>query len=110
MEFEQPVDAGPMPDGSRLTWTPEAPSYRLEFIGVITGKASADLADLVSGLDELDPLALRGVDWEMAAFCCHHCQLNYCSKCWSTWVEFDDGFYDCTRGRCPRNHEQTLDD
>jgi hypothetical protein len=110
MDTEQPVDAGPLPDGTRLSWTPEAPSYRFEFLGVTTGKASAALADLVSGLDELDPLILSRVDQELAAFCCTGCQRNYCATCWSTWIDFDEGFYDCTWGRCPQGHEQMLDD
>jgi len=105
-----PVDGGPMPDGSRLTWTPDSPAYRLEFVCVNTGPASSDLAQLISGVDLIDPLAVRRVDWELAAFCCRECELNYCSKCWSTWVEFDDGFFDCMRGHCPRGHEQKLDD
>ena len=99
-----------MPDGTRLTWNPGAPAYRLEFVNVNTGKAPDDLANLASGLDVLDPLVVRRFDWELASFCCCTCQLNYCSKCWSTWVEFDDGFFDCMRGRCPRGHEQVLDD
>ena len=110
MDGHLPIDAGPLPDGTRLSWTPGAPAYRYEFLGVNLGKASAELTDLMSGLDELDPHVLRNVDWELAAFCCHTCQLNYCSKCWSTWIEFDEGFYDCTLGRCPRDHEQALDD
>ena len=110
MDDDHPVDGGPMPDGTRLTWNPGAPAYRLEFVNVNTGKAPGDLADLVSGHDVLDPLVVRRFDWELASFCCCTCQLNYCSKCWSTWVEFDDGFFDCMRGRCPRGHEQMLDD
>ena len=83
---DQPVDGGPLPDGTRLTWEPGAPAYRLEFVNVNTGKAQDGLADLVSGLDVLDPLLVRPFDWELAAFCCHTCHLNYCSKCWSTWI------------------------
>lgn len=110
MEDGQPVDGGPLPDGTRYSWTPESPAYRFEFLGVVTGTTRRDVAELVSGLDELDPLVLRGLDWELAAFCCRVCELNYCSTCWSTWIEFDEGFYDMTRGRCPRGHEQALDD
>ena len=110
LDGDVPIDAGPLPDGTRFSWTPGGPAYRFEFLGVNTGKASAELADLVSRLDILDPQDLRDVDGELAAFCCRVCQLNYCSKCWSTWIEFDEGFYDCTRGRCPRDHEQLLDD
>ena len=105
-----PVDGGTLPDGTRSTWSPDPPAYRLEFVNVTTAKAPHDLADLVSGLDLLDPVVLRRIDWELASFCCHTCELNYCSTCWSTRVEFDDGFYDCMRGRCPRGHEQLLDD
>jgi hypothetical protein len=38
------------------------------------------------------------------------CQLNYCSGDWDTWVQSDDGFYNCTKGRCPNRHEHTFDD
>ena len=110
VDGEQPVDAGPLPDGTRLSWTPGAPAYRFEFLGTNTGLASAGLVDLLSGVDALDPLVLGGVDAELAAFCCHTCQLNYCANCWSTWIEFDEGFYDYTQGRCPQSHEQMLDD
>lgn len=110
LDGEGPVDAGPLPDGARVSWTPGGPAYRFEFLGVNTGLASVGLADLISGVEELDPSVLAGVDAELAAFCCHTCQLNYCSDCWSTWIEFDEGFYDCTQGRCPQGHEQMLDD
>ncbi|KAA1424024.1 hypothetical protein [Nocardioides antri] len=110
VDDDQPIDAGALPDGARLSWSPGAPSYRLEFVNVNTGTAPDGLVDLVSDLDEVDPLVVRRIDWELAAFCCHVCELNYCSKCWSNWVEFDDDFYDCTRGRCPAGHEQMLDD
>lgn len=110
LDGEVPIDAGPLPGGTRFLWTPGGPAYRFEFLGVNTGHASAELTDLVSGLDVLDPHDLRAVDWELAAFCCEICDLNYCSKCWSTWIEFDEGFYDCTQGRCPLGHEQALDD
>jgi hypothetical protein len=110
LEGKQPVDAGPLPDGTRLSWTPGAPVYQLEFLGVNTGLATAALVELLSGDDELDPLVVRRVDGELAAFCCQVCQLNYCSTCWSSWIEFDEGFYDYTQGRCPHGHEQMLDD
>ncbi len=36
---------------------------------------------------------------------------RYRERCWDVEPpEFDDGFYDCTRGTCPKGHPQTLDD
>lgn len=106
---DREVDGGPMPGGGRLSWKPGAPSYRLDFININTGHASAGLTR-IAGTEVIDPLDVRRLDWELAAFCCPSCVLNYCPKCWKTWVEFDEGFYDCTRGRCPQGHEQILDD
>jgi hypothetical protein len=75
--------------------------------------ADAQTLDAVQALineGPVDPIALRQVDWELAPFCCPDCELNYCSKDWHTWVLVDDGFYDCTIGRCPNGHEQMVDD
>lgn len=110
IDEERQIDGGPMPGGHRLTWKPGTPSFRLEFVNVCTGEAPAGLVELVSGVDVVDPLVVRRLDWELAAFCCVSCRLNYCPTCWTTWAEFDDGFFDCMRGRCPRGHEQMLAD
>jgi hypothetical protein len=48
--------------------------------------------------------------WELTPFYCPDCQLNYCSGGWDTWVQSHDGFYNCTKGRCPNRHEHMLDD
>jgi hypothetical protein len=50
------------------------------------------------------------IDPEFAPCWCPTCQQSYCADCWSVWVEQDEGFYDCTRGRCPRYHERIQDD
>ncbi|WP_182376445.1 hypothetical protein [Nocardioides sp. WS12] len=88
----------------------DGPSYRLVFLGENTGIAPAGLVELVSGRDQIDPLDVARLTGDLGAFCCTVCELNYCAKCWSTWIDFDEGFYDCTRGRCPSGHEQLLDD
>ncbi|WP_156391958.1 MULTISPECIES: hypothetical protein [unclassified Nocardioides] len=88
----------------------DGPSYRLEFLGENSGIVPAGLVELLEGRDEIDPLDVAHLHGELGAFCCVACELNYCAKCWSTWIEFDEGFYDCTRGRCPNGHEQMLDD
>jgi hypothetical protein len=67
------------------------------------------VCEILSG-EAPDPAALRRVDWELAPFYCPDCALNYCRADWRSYVSFDEGFYDCTRGRCPRGHEHMIDD
>ena len=57
-----------------------------------------------------DPATLRRIDWELAPFYCPDCAQNYCRADWRTYVLFDEGFYDCTMGRCPCGHEHMIDD
>ena len=57
-----------------------------------------------------NPVALRQIDWELAPFHCPECGQNYCRADWHPTVVFDEGFYDCTRGRCPNGHEHMIDD
>ena len=51
------------------------------------------MREILSG-EAPDPAALRRIDWAD----------------WRTYVLFDEGFYDCTMGRCPRGHEHMIDD
>ena len=49
-----------------------------------------------------DPAAIRELDWtfwELTPFYRPDCGLNYCPRDWETYVLFDEGFYDCTKGR-----------
>jgi hypothetical protein len=64
----------------------------------------------ILGGDTPDPEALRRFDWEFAPFYCTACEQNFCRADWHSVVLFDEGFYDCTMGRCPRGHEQMIDD
>jgi hypothetical protein len=86
------------------------------FLGTAWLSAGSGMLDAVQALieqGEIDPEAIRelGRDlWELTPFYCPDCQLNYCSGDWDTRVLTDDGFYDCTRGRCPNGHEHLLDD
>ena len=74
----------------------EAPAYRA-------------VREILSG-EAPDPAALRRIDWELAPFYCPDCAQSYCRADWRTYVLFDEGFYDCTMGRCPRGHEHMIDD
>jgi hypothetical protein len=41
---------------------------------------------------------------------CPECDKVYCGDHISTKMEFDDGFYDCTYGTCPKGHKRIIDD
>lgn len=41
---------------------------------------------------------------------CPECDKVYCNAHIRTDVEFDDGFYDCTYGTCPKGHRRIIDD
>jgi hypothetical protein len=69
-----------------------------------------DLATIEAALRGLDAAALYAIDREYAPFWCRSCAKSYCRACWVVWVDYDEGFYDCTRGRCPEGHERIMDD
>lgn len=72
--------------------------------------AGVDVAAVDAALRAIDADALYSIDPEFAPFLCRECAKSYCTQCWATWVDFDDGFYDCTRGRCPSGHVRVMDD
>jgi hypothetical protein len=86
------------------------------FLGTAWHSAGSGTLDAVQALIEqgnVDPVAIRDLDWrlwELTPFYCPDCGLNYCGSDWETYVLFDEGFYDCTNGRCPEGHEHMLDD
>ena len=67
-------------------------------------------ADAAAALDARDARALWKGSLEWAPFYCPECDACYCGGHWRQWMEFDEGFYDCTRGVCPRGHERMLYD
>jgi hypothetical protein len=95
----------------------ETPSRDGLVVDYFTGTAwlaadstSLDTVQAVIDRGDIDPIALCEVNWDLAPFYCPDCELNYCRKDWNTYVVFDEGFYDCTMGRCPNGHEHTVDD
>jgi hypothetical protein len=74
------------------------------------GGGTLDAVQAAIDQGDLDPVALRGIDPELAPFYCPDCELNYCADDWAREVVFDEGFYDCTRGTCPHGHVHTIDD
>lgn len=58
-----------------------------------------------------DLRALHDFDKECAPSYCRECDACYCAEHWERWDDYEDGgWYDCTRGRCPRGHARKLDD
>ena len=41
---------------------------------------------------------------------CPECDEIYCWEHYNAREEYDDGFYDCTYGECPRGHKRMIDD
>lgn len=72
--------------------------------------AGVDVAAIDAALRAGDVDALYSIDRNFAPFLCRQCAKSYCKSCWTAWVDFDDGFYDCTRGRCPKGHVRVMDD
>lgn len=110
-----PVEFGPGPDGRPLVVTvgnPEETRVTLSFLGIMSMIAPAEAIPILEA-SEVDPLSLVRLNWELGAFCCRECHLNYCSGCWRHWPVFADdspGWHEGTRGLCPNGHEQRLDD
>ena len=85
---------------------------RTGFMGkVIKFGPATDLEKLLDLLERNDYAAVRQQDIDFSAFVCRLCNRPYCESCWDIGEpEFDEGFYDCTRGICPRGHTQMVDD
>ena len=41
---------------------------------------------------------------------CPKCDSIYCSEHYTTEEEWDEGFYDCTYGTCPKGHRRIIHD
>ena len=67
--------------------------------------AEGDLARLHEYLKHADVRMEEGLD----AYC-PECDAIYCATHYNASQEFEDGFYDCTMGTCPRGHQRMLDD
>ena len=82
------------------------------FIGQVTKFGALDeLHHLLEKIRSSDYVAVRRIDMDFVAFHCRECNRSYCERCWRIGPpEFDEGFYDLTRGVCPEGHEQIVDD
>jgi hypothetical protein len=110
-----PLNLGAFPSGEELVvaFGGAEPRMWLTWLGVSSGQVSPEVAQLLASPDAADPLILAKFDWELGAFCCHKCKLNYCSNCWRARPIFADdypGWHEGTIGTCPAGHVQPLDD
>ncbi|GAB4315166.1 MAG: hypothetical protein Kow0069_16880 [Promethearchaeota archaeon] len=61
-------------------------------------------------LEALHELVTRDVVAEGLDCYCPDCGAAYCREHYDLLERWDDGFYDCTWGRCPNGHERIVDD
>jgi hypothetical protein len=105
-----PADMGP-PLGSQ---SHHRDGIVVDYFGGTAWKvAEADTYGAVRAIldaEEPDLAELRRIDWELAPFYCPECEQAYCRADWDSYVVFDEGFYDCTVGKCPAGHRHTIDD
>lgn len=107
---ESPADIGP-PLG--ITTSDRDGVIVDEFIGtawVAMGRSVVEAVQALIDAGDVDPAALRDINWELAPFYCPDCQLNYCRNHWNTNIVFDESFYDYTMGTCPNGHQYMIDD
>lgn len=104
------VDMGP--SLGRQTYDRDAVivDYFLGTAGIFADAPTLNAVEEIVSGGAPDPVALRQIDWELAPFYCTDCGLNYCRADWRIYVLVDEGFYDCTMGRCPNGHEHMVDD
>jgi hypothetical protein len=85
---------------------------RTDFMGrLIKFGEPGTLHEFFERLARRDFASVRGADADFVAFHCRACDKVYCERCWQIGPPvFDEGFYDCTFGACPEQHEQVVDD
>lgn len=53
---------------------------------------------------------LYDINHEYAPFWCPNCRCCYCKTHFKSYAAFDDGFFDCYYGTCPKGHKRMLVD
>jgi hypothetical protein len=77
----------------------------------VTISAAREWADAaITALRSRDAKLLSNIDSEYAPFWCIGCEKSYCKSHWQVSTKYDEGFFDCVEGVCPRGHRQVLMD
>jgi hypothetical protein len=84
------------------------------FLGTVWHADTGDVLDAVQALIEqgdVDPVTVREVSWalwDVTAFYCPQCRLNYCSLDWDMHFAVSEGSHDYIIGTCPKGHRHLL--
>lgn len=84
------------------------------FLGTVWHAGTGEVLDAVQALIEqgkVDPVTVREVSWtlwDVTAFYCPECRLNFCSPDWSMHFAVNPGSHDCIIGTCPNGHQHLL--
>ena len=110
-------DPAPAREAPRVRPATERPSamsgwVRLAIDGGPVGltRGPVPMEQVVIALGTGDAAALFELEQEYAPFWCPRCRASYCREHYRSWPVFDDGFFDCFRGVCPKGHERILQD
>jgi len=63
-----------------------------------------------AALERADAAALYQVEHLWAPFYCPTCACVYCRKHWVIVPEYDEGYFDCSYGTCPKGHRRMAED
>ena len=63
-----------------------------------------------SFLERGDAAKLYEFEGLWAPFWCPACAAVYCIAHWTVVPEYDEGFFDCSQGFCPKGHKRLIED
>jgi len=70
-----------------------------------------DAVEALIGQGNADPVTIWEITWtlwDITAFYCPECRLNYCSLDWDVNFAVNPGSHDCILGSCPNGHRHLL--
>ena len=70
----------------------------------------AGIADLRAILERGDAAKLYELENLWAPFWCPTCAAVYCIAHWTVVPKYDEGFFDCSHGFCPKGHKRLIED
>jgi hypothetical protein len=84
------------------------------FLGTVWHAGTGEVLDAVQALIEqgnVDPVTMREVSWtlwDVTAFYCPECRLNFCRLDWDVRFAVNPESHDCIIGTCPNGHRHLL--
>ena len=74
------------------------------------GVTDEDFKRVKDALLSQNAAQLYAIDGEYAPFWCPKCECCYCGKHYTSETVFEDVFFDCIYGTCPKGHKRILTD